>query len=89
MPFLLRCFRIVAGIGGFVFEARAGFVENLAGLGEDGEAARAALVVAFVGDDETVVVEPFHGIGLARRRFPVLPAKEKAPSFLVSIIFEA
>ena len=61
---------IVAGIGRLVFEGRAGFVGDRAGLVEDGEAARAALVVAFVGDDEAVVVEPFHGVGLAQRRFP-------------------
>ena len=36
-------------------------------LGEDGEAARPALVVAFIGNHEPVVVEPFHGIGLAQR----------------------
>ena len=81
---LVARFRIVAGLGGLVFEGRAGFVEHLALLREDGEAARAALVVAFIGNHEAVVVEPFHGVGLAQRRPRPLPSKEIAPSFLVS-----
>ncbi|MCY1293601.1 hypothetical protein D9M70_428660 [compost metagenome] len=48
-----------------MLEARARFVEHLAGGVEDREAARAAFVVTFVGNDDAVIVEPLHRIGLA------------------------
>lgn len=62
-------FRIVADMGDGAFEGCARFVEKLARLVEDGEATRAALVVAFIGDDEAVVVQPLHGVRFAQHAF--------------------
>src|SRR3546814_17328759 len=56
---------IVAGAREQMVEGGARLVEHRAVLGEDREAARAAVVVALVGDDEALTVEPLHGIGLA------------------------
>ena len=56
-------------LGDRQLERRAGFVKHLAGLVEDREAARSALVVAFVGNHETVVVQPLQGIRLACNSF--------------------
>ncbi len=58
----------MADAGDGTLEAKRRLVEDLAGLVEDGEAARAAFIVAFVGDDEAVVVQPLHGVGLAHGR---------------------
>ena len=51
--------------GDLTLETSTVFVNDLAGLVEDGEAARAALPVAFIGNDKAVVVQPLHGVRLA------------------------
>ena len=57
--------RIMAGADHLVFEGRAGFPGDAAVPVPDGEGARAAVVVAFIGGDEAVVVDPLDGVGLA------------------------
>src|SRR5690606_31744602 len=44
---------------------RAALIEFGAVLVEDGEAARPAFVIAFIGDDDAIIVEPLDGVGLA------------------------
>ncbi|MNE00638.1 hypothetical protein D3C80_930530 [compost metagenome] len=62
-------FRIVADGRNRMLERGAGFIEKLARLVEDGKAARTALPVAFVGDDDAVVVQPLHRVRLALAAF--------------------
>ena len=87
---LLACGARDSGRGGWRGARAVGAAVEVdrAVLVEDGEAAAAALVVALVGGDEAVVVDPAARVGLARDAASSFPVRSMTPSFSVSMPVE-